>query len=263
MRRPPMTRCMQAQIWRRRRREWTLGIEFGGLLGDIFRSPDHAAPQAKAEIAAMRANYAGNVTLIDDCIGEALDCLKAKSAYDNTLIIFTSDHGEMNGDQGLIYKGNFLSSAVDIPFVIKPPRGDRTIPADAADAMVELIDAGTTILDYAGAYSPHWANGRSLRPLIEGASATHRDYVVSEFAQHTMIATSSWKCEFDPEDRPILLFDRRADRFEQCNLVEEPAERRRIAELHDLLLAHRRATSESRRIVMQPEDQRAGLSDVS
>ena len=94
----------------------------GGLLHNHFRSPERAAP-GEREIAALRANYAGNVTLIDDQIGAIVDFLKTADAYDNTLILFTSDHGEMNGDHGLLYKGNFLSSAIDIPLIVRPPQG--------------------------------------------------------------------------------------------------------------------------------------------
>ncbi|MEC8842231.1 MAG: sulfatase-like hydrolase/transferase, partial [Candidatus Poribacteria bacterium] len=61
------------------------------------------------DIAKMRANYAGNVTLIDHQIGEVLQVIKDRGEFDNTIIAFVSDHGEMNGDYNLIYKSNFLN----------------------------------------------------------------------------------------------------------------------------------------------------------
>ena len=73
------------------------------------------------EIGRLRANYAGNVTLIDAQIGEILDTIEARGELENTIIVHTSDHGEMNGDYGLIYKGNFLNGAVRIPLLVRIP----------------------------------------------------------------------------------------------------------------------------------------------
>ena len=73
---------------------------------------------------AMRANYAGNVTLIDDQIGAVLSVIEARGEMDNTVIGFTSDHGEMNGDWGLIYKMNFLDGALRVPSA-RPYTGNR------------------------------------------------------------------------------------------------------------------------------------------
>ena len=71
------------------------------------------------EIGRLRANYAGNITLIDTQIGDILDTIKARGELDNTIIVHTSDHGEMNGDYGLIYKSNFLNGAVRIPLLVR------------------------------------------------------------------------------------------------------------------------------------------------
>ncbi len=221
-----------------------------GLLGELFRSPGHAAPATAGEIAALRANYAGNVTLIDDQIGALIERLKRTGAYDRTLIVFCSDHGEMNGDHGLIYKGNFLASAVDIPFIVRPPGGRRATASDPADALVELIDAGSTILDYAGVDGAKSANGRSLRTVLEGAGEPHRSYVVAEFGQHTMIATRAWKGEFNARGDPVLLLDRVADPLEQDNLVDAPTSREAIAGLRAMLLAHRATTNQQYKITL-------------
>jgi len=221
-----------------------------GLLSDLFREPAHAAPTGESEIAALRSNYAGNVTLIDDQIGTIIDLLKKSSVYDNTLVLFTSDHGEMNGDHGLIYKGNFLASAVDIPFIVRPPKGGVANQLGTADTLVELIDVGTTILDYAGVGWPKWSNGRSLRPILEGRSEAHRAFVVSEFGGHTMLATSNWKCEFDPHGEPVILFDRAADPFEQHNLVAVEGLNEMLDQLQGMLVAHRNATAGQHKITL-------------
>ena len=213
------------------------------LLGDAFTNPEKAAPQDEGDISALRANYAGNVTLIDDQIAKIMELLKSTSAYENTLILFTSDHGEMNGDHGLLYKGNFLSSAVDIPFIVRPPHGRVAKRDSLPDTLVELVDAGSTILDYAGIPQPYASNGRSLRPLIEGETDCHRQYVASEFANNTMIATRFWKCEFDMNNEPVLLFDLVSDRDEQFNLIGQSRLDQVVTSLRTILSAHRAKAS--------------------
>jgi arylsulfatase len=222
----------------------------GGLLRNLFRSPEYAPSLDESDIAAIRANYAGNVTLIDDQIQAILDFLKKAAVYDKTLILFTSDHGEMNGDHGLIHKSNFLASAVDIPFILKPPKRCELRPGGGAELLVELIDAGTTILDYAGLGWPKWANGRSLRPVLEGHMRSYRPYVVSEFRGHTMIATRSWKCEFDAHARPVLLFNRTIDRLEQHNVVADHELMETLDSLQRLLQKYRDSTSGNHEITL-------------
>src|SRR5438477_12752593 len=65
----------------------------------------------------LRASYAGKVTLIDDQIGEILKEIETRGELDRTVVLFTSDHGEMNGDYDLIHKSNFLNPAVRIPLI--------------------------------------------------------------------------------------------------------------------------------------------------
>jgi choline-sulfatase len=189
----------------------------GGLLKTLYGTT-HEPGLIPAEAAALRANYAGNVALIDRQIGDILDMLEDRFMADDTLILFTSDHGEMNGDHGLIYKGNFLNASVNIPLIMRPPSGCRGV----SDALVELIDVGTTILDYAEGGT--WP-GLSLRPVLEGKAATRRRFVASEFRGHTMIADARWKAEFAPDGRTELLFNRLHDPQESKNLagrVEAP-----------------------------------------
>ena len=113
-----------------------------GLLDERFGLPGGPTEE---EAAACRANYAGNITLIDDQIGEILEVITARGELDNTVIAFTSDHGEMNGDCGLIYKKNFLDGAVRVPMLIRTPETARCRAGQrdtTCDAPVEWIDLG-------------------------------------------------------------------------------------------------------------------------
>lgn len=212
-----------------------------GLLRKGFDSAYYSPFFEPGEIHAMRANYAGNVTLIDEQIGKILDVLRSRGELDSTLIVFTSDHGEMNGDQGLIYKANFLDPVLQVPLIVRPPVGaesrGREIPAVA-----ELMDVGATLVDYAGGQLAETSRARSLRPLIEGEVSRHREFAVSEFAGHTAMLDEQWKIEFTPEGQPALLLDRRNDPLEQINLVDDSRHAGVLSQFGDRLASFRAAT---------------------
>ena len=140
------------------------------------------------EIGRLRANYAGNVTLIDDQIGEILDAIAARGELDNTIIVHTSDHGEMNGDYGLIYKSNFLNGAVRIPLLVRTP--DRTNAGSICESPVEWIDIGPTLVELVGGELEHRQFGKSLCPVLTQPEATHRDFAISEIEGEIMLSKS-------------------------------------------------------------------------
>ena len=100
------------------------------------------------DVARLRANYAGKVTLIDDEVGRVLAAVRARGELENTLVVFTSDHGEMSGDAGLLYKSTFLDGAARVPLIVRIPsveaRGVR------CDGPVEGFDVAGTLADYGG-----------------------------------------------------------------------------------------------------------------
>lgn len=204
----------------------------GSLLNARFSSPDASPPNLSPEdIADLRSNYAGNVTLIDNEIGEILSAVEARGESENTLVVFTSDHGELNGDYGLIYKGSFVDPAIKIPLIIVPPSRARHIATGhESSALVELIDVGATILDFATAEMTQPSRARSLRPVIDGSQRTHRSVAVSEFADHTCVIAELLKVEFDAAQRPVLAFDRVNDPEEGTNVVANPRYQQLISE---------------------------------
>ena len=148
------------------------------------------------KIKYMISNYYGIIKEIDVWIGEVLNTLDKNGLTDDTLIIFTSDHGEMLGAHGLREKNVFYEESSHIPLMIKFP-GDikqKTV----VDAYVSLIDLFPTILDYL-AIDAHPSDGESLRDLIEGNETDHGKYVVTEWdyrgpvAPNYMIVKDGWK----------------------------------------------------------------------
>jgi len=213
-----------------------------GLLRRAFDSGFYSPPLLPDEVRAMRANYAGNVTLIDEQIGNILEVVRRRGELERTLIVFTSDHGEMNGDQGLVYKANFLDPVVQVPLIVRPPNLDAANGSRELSVIAEWMDVGATLADYAGGSLAGPSHAKSLRPLIEGRAIAHREFAVSEFLGDTAIVDERWKIEFGPDDRPALLFDRAGDPLEQVNLADDGRYAGTLAALGERLIAFRAAT---------------------
>jgi arylsulfatase A-like enzyme len=133
------------------------------------------------QLQLIKAHYYGTIALIDQAVGEILRTLEALNLRQRTIVVFTSDHGELLGDHGLLFKGPFLyEGLIRIPFIWSLPHSRQ--PA-ASPALVSQVDIAPTILDYAGLNLSHipGLQGRSLAPLLNGEQQTHRDSVVIDF----------------------------------------------------------------------------------
>jgi choline-sulfatase len=185
---------------------------------------DHSPPVTLDEIAQMRANYAGNVTLIDEQIGGIIQALKDRGEYDRTVIVFVSDHGEMNGDYGLIYKENFFNGAVKVPLIISTPeiRANRDLRGTVSDTMVELFDLGPTFCDIAGGTIAHQQFGQSLQRHLQDPLQVHRLDAMSQHKGEVMLATQNYKIVFNQQGEPYLFFDVSKDPQELCNRIGDP-----------------------------------------
>lgn len=210
----------------------------GGLARRAFDSPERG-PVALSErdVRLMRANYAGGATLIDVQIGEILDTLRARNELDNTIIVFASDHGEMNGDQGLIYKSTFFEPAIRVPVIVRMPPAWTGPKGIVCDIPVALIDLSATLVDLAGSAVPPSFSGCSLRSIVEGREAASRSVVLSEFDHHYCLVGPRWKVEFAPDLSIVSAFDLETDPGEQQNLAAVLADQGSWRELlEDILL---------------------------
>ena len=207
--------------------------------------------------------YMGLITQIDDQLGILFRFLEERGLADDTLIVFTADHGDYLGDHWLGEKQLFHDVSVKVPLIVVDP----TPAADAtrgtvSDALVELIDLAPTFLAYAGgAPKPHILEGRSLLPLLHGqdpggwrtAAISEYDYSLdrARLALGTpvpdsrlyMVADGRWKLVFAEGFRPML-FDLETDPREVRDLGADPAfadQRRRLTE--ELFAWTRRARS--------------------
>jgi len=126
------------------------------------------------------AYYLALVSHVDDCVGKILDTLKRTGQENNTIVIFTSDHGEFLGDHGRIQKGMpGHDCIVRVPLIIKYP--SKISRGTVVKELVEGIDVVPTILDYCGIQIPRVVQGNSLKPLIEGKESFNREDILIEY----------------------------------------------------------------------------------
>lgn len=206
------------------------------------RNPDFEV----GEVSRLRADYAGNVTLIDDQIGEILQTIQERAELDNTVIVFCSDHGEMNGDNGMIYKSNFLNGAVRIPYLIRTPETLRSNTINRINENpVEWIDIGPTLVELAGGEINHQQFGKSLCPLLDNTQHSHREFAVSEIENEIMLLNQEWKFAVNAKKQPYMLFDVQNDPDETHNRAGLPEMKTLEKELRAKVFEHLRNTQET------------------
>jgi choline-sulfatase len=169
----------------------------------------------------MRQNYSGMVTLIDDYVGEMLDILSARDLLEDTIIVYTSDHGEMLGDLGLVHKSVQYESALRVPLILS---GWGIPRMGATDALVELFDVTPTLLEVLDLPVPAELDARSFAPLLRGETRSHRQHQIAQLPFTTCIRDGDYKAIVNPNDHPEL-YDLRVDPWETENIYEEDEER--------------------------------------
>jgi arylsulfatase len=212
-----------------------------GYLSELYmEGNDHSPKLTSEEIARMRANYAGNITLIDEQIGEILQAVKDRGEWENTAIVFVSDHGEMNGDHGLMYKENFYSSAVKVPLIVKlPESAQASQTGNRYKGPVEWFDIGPTLCELAGAQlAPRMTQqfGKSLVNVLQQPEVVHREEALCELHGELMIQNEEWKLAVNQEGVPYMLFNLKKDPDEQHNLAGKPEVREVTQQLKDRMM---------------------------
>lgn len=181
------------------------------------------------------AAYYAMIELIDDQFARLLDVLQNSDQLRDTLIVFTSDHGELLGDHGLLYKGcRFFEGLVHVPLIIAWP--GQLKAGRVSEALVESVDIAPTLLEAAGLAVPYFMQGRSLWPLLLGRTELHRHkpHVVAEYndalgsarrpipSHATMVFDGRYKSVVYHDQNLGELFDLQDDPGEFDNLWDAP-----------------------------------------
>lgn len=197
-------------------------------------------PEARWREALERLNrnYAGSCALVDYAVGRILWALEATGQADNTIVVFTSDHGEMGGAHSLIQKSVFYEEALRVPMLLRVPfRQSRQI---AVGPPVSHIDLVPTLLELMGARERPDLPGESWSALLEGRRR-REDHVFIEWTDveggphgRCVISPDGWKLALYVNDNSML-FDRNRDPLEMNNLFYRAEFRQQVRRLRTRL----------------------------
>jgi choline-sulfatase len=216
------------------------------------------------QVRAARHAYYGSISYVDDLVGRLLRALTRSGLAENTVVIFTADHGDMMGERGMWYKMSFFEWSLRVPMIVWAP---KRFAARREGRNVSLVDLFPTLLDLAGDNDKpvEPLDGRSLVPLLNEAKAPWADEV---WAEHLGEGTSSpllmlkrgrhkfVYCETDPDQ----LYDLAADPDEMVNLAARPEMAATAAAMKGDILKHwdvaelrqRVIASQQRRLFLHP-----------
>ncbi len=214
----------------------------------------------------MRASYYGNVTFMDGQIGRMLDALEREGIADDTIVVFTSEHGDMLGDHQLFAKRYMYEPSARVPLFVRVPwlSNQRTV----VPGNISQIDLVPTLLDLMGQPIPDHLQGRSRVAVLRGEeNLSENDVVVQQGGDvrvepgsediwlldsvkwRSIITADRWKLNLSPTDSGQL-FDMNADPHELRNLIDLPEHRERVRNMAARLRAWQRETDD---IVTLPE----------
>lgn len=218
-----------------------------GDFGKYEHTPDAAYADYGTEYAVnSRKHYAASVTFIDEQVGRVVAKLKEEGLYDNSIIIFTSDHGDMLGDHHHWRKTYPYEGSSHVPFIVKLPKGMKAKikPGNIIEAVAELRDILPTFLNVAEVSIPKDMDGGSLLvPIVEGKKGVWREYVDLEHAQ-CYGSNTAWigltdgkmKYVWNYQAATEELYDLQKDPHEIHNIVNENSEAAKL--WRDRMKAH-------------------------
>jgi arylsulfatase A-like enzyme len=204
------------------------------------------------QLLRQRRHYFANVSMIDTQVGNLISALDARGALHDSVVIFTTDHGDCLNDHGHSQKWSMFEQSVHVPALVWGPGcGIGTV---TSDALASLMDIGPTILELAGLPVPAWMDARTLMPIVRREAVALRPFVIAEHFRDliltatermTMIRDERWKLvQFQDSDEGQL-FDLATDPDEIRNAWDEPSAHAIKQALIDRIDRWRSATADS------------------
>jgi arylsulfatase A-like enzyme len=223
----------------------------------VYPSDKPVREVTDAQFRQLKATYYGMIAEVDDQLGRLFAAIKARGDWDDTLVIFTSDHAEMMGDHWALGKGGYFDGSQHIPLIVRDPLA--AVRGRQVEAVTESIDVFPTLLERLGVEPTHHPDGRSLTPFLAGSTpddwrdAAHWEFDFRDVAGHSaerffglpstrlnlsVIRTARWKYVHFAA-LPPLLFDLEADPGNLRNLAGDPAHAGVRLEMAERLLSWR------------------------
>ena len=194
----------------------------------------------EAEVRRRKAAYCGLVKCIDDNVGRVMAELRRTEQLDETLIVFTTDHGEYMGEHDKWGKNQWYRTAYQVPFIVRYP---KSIPAGAVvRQMVGSVDVMPSLLTLLGVPQTGREQGRDAAALLRGQPA---EWVDEQQIHHSSLAgaglfTPEWELVLR-RDQPSMFFDRVRDPEQTINLATSPEHQPMIQSMSARILAHHQA----------------------
>lgn len=200
---------------------------------DQRRPDDPQAPFSDAQLRRAKRGYYAMISELDHYVGRILAALEECGRADDTIIVFTSDHGEWLGDHLRYGKGYPADDAVSrVPLIVAAPNGKR---GQTHQGIVEAVDIAPTLLELAGVQIPPFMQGESLASIIEGPGQRDKDIAVTE--------GDGWKCLRTDQHRYLIhadgremLWDLHADPGEYVDVSDSGAYANALTECRQLML---------------------------
>jgi iduronate 2-sulfatase len=182
--------------------------------------------------------YHACITFIDTQIGLLLESLKRNGHWDDTIIVFTSDHGYHLGEHSLWGKVSLFEECARVPMIVRVP--GRTLDGTQTDGLVELVDVFATLNDLCQIEAPHNLQGTSFVSLLDEPRGDGKQVAYTVVSRGKLlgrsIRTKRWRyAEWGGPDQAEL-YDLQADPYEDHNLVEVDRHRQQRQHMHDLLV---------------------------
>ena len=223
------------------------------------------------QVRRARHGYFAAISYVDERIGQVLRALRESGLEERTIVLFTSDHGEMLGERGLWYKMAFFEQSARIPLIVRMPAGSRARPGARVAEPVSLLDVAPTLLELVGLAAGAEAagmDGTSLAPLVGGSGEGGREPVVAEYlaegttAPAVMIRRGAHKYVACPGD-PEMLFDLAADPHERENVAATPAGAELCARMRAEVEERWDLAAVEQRVLASQRDRRAVIAGLS
>ncbi len=227
-----------------------------------FRYYQHHLPETETlpddyDLRHLIAEYYGMTTWVDDTVGVLLANIDAAGLAGDTIVLFTSDHGDNLGSHGLVQKGSPNDESIRVPMVVRGGKNTAIQRGGVVNTqqVASLVDLSPTLLDLAGCSIPQSMHGQNLAPVWRGeASCTTQPHAFVETGgKGIAIRTTTHQYALPFADKqhialagePSQFFDMADDPYQLNNLAGRGEQAAKAAELHDLLVCWDNTTPRS------------------